>query len=91
MSLPKISVIVTCYNCRDYVGDAIRSVARQTLRDFDCVIVDDASTDDSAAVVQRTLAELGNDPRFRQVRLPKNLGQTGATRAGLAETKAPFV
>ena len=89
--LPRISVIVTCFNCRDYVGDAIRSVARQTLRDFDCVIVDDASTDDSAAVVQRTLVELGNDPRFRQVRLAKNVGQTGATRAGLKETTAPFV
>jgi glycosyltransferase involved in cell wall biosynthesis len=90
-TLPRISVIVTCFNCRDYVGDAVRSVARQTLRDFDCVIVDDASTDDSAAVVQRTLGELGNDPRFRQVRLPKNVGQTGATRAGLAQTQAPFV
>ena len=48
-TLPQISVVVTCYNCRDYIADAIRSVARQTLRDFDCVIVDDASTDDSAA------------------------------------------
>ncbi len=45
-SLPGISVVVTCYNCRDYIGDAIRSVARQTLRGFECVIVDDASTDD---------------------------------------------
>lgn len=89
-TLPKISVVVTCYNCRDYIGDAVRSVARQTLRDFDCVIVDDASTDDSAAIVQHTLEEL-NDPRFRQVRLPKNVGQTGATRAGLKETQAPFV
>ena len=44
--LPGISVVVTCYNCRDYIGDAIRSVARQTLRDFECVVVDDASTDD---------------------------------------------
>jgi glycosyltransferase involved in cell wall biosynthesis len=88
--LPKISVVVTCYNCRDYVADAIRSVARQTFRDFECVIADDASTDDSAAVVQRTLDEL-NDARFRLVRLPKNVGQTGATRAGLAATQAPFV
>jgi len=88
--LPQISVIVTCFNCRDYVGDAVRSVARQTLRGFDCVIVDDASTDDSAAVVQRVLDELA-DPRFRLVRLPRNVGQTGATRRGLAETQAPFV
>ena len=57
-SLPKISVVVTCYNTRDYIAAAIRSVARQTLRDFECVIVDDASTDDSVAVIQRTLDEL---------------------------------
>jgi glycosyltransferase involved in cell wall biosynthesis len=88
--LPKISVIVTCFNCRDYIADAIRSVARQTLRDFECVIVDDASTDDSAAVIQQTLDELA-DSRFTLVRLHKNVGQTGATRRGLQLTKAPFV
>ena len=88
--LPRISVVVTCYNCRDYIAAAIRSVAHQTLRDFDCVIVDDASTDDSVAVVQQTLAELA-DSRFRHIRLDKNVGQTGATRRGLAETNAMFV
>ncbi len=89
-ALPGISVVVTCYNCRDYIGDAIRSVARQTLKDFECVIVDDASTDDSPEVVQRTLGELA-DPRFSLIRLDKNVGQTGATRRGLAATRATFV
>ncbi len=89
-TLPRISVVVTCFNCLDYIGDAIRSVARQTFRDFDCMIVDDASTDNSAAVIEATLDELG-DPRFSLVRLAKNVGQTGATRAGLARTTAPFV
>ncbi|CAN5603213.1 hypothetical protein BH10PSE6_BH10PSE6_30600 [soil metagenome] len=88
--LPRLSVVVTCFNCPDYVGDAIRSVARQSFRDFDCVIVDDASTDDSAAIVQQTLDALA-DPRFRLIRLDKNVGQTGATRRGLTETGAPFV
>ena len=88
--LPTISIVVTCYNCRDYIADAIRSVARQTYRDFECVVVDDASTDDSAEVVRRTLEELA-DPRFSHLRLKKNVGQTGATRRGLAATRAPFV
>ncbi len=88
--LPKISVVVTCYNCRDYIADAIRSVARQTLRDFDCVIVDDASKDDSVAVIERTLDEL-KDSRFRLIALDKNVGQTGATRRGLADVQAPFI
>ncbi|MGD9881748.1 MAG: glycosyltransferase family 2 protein [Reyranella sp.] len=89
-SLPDISVVVTCYNCRDYVADAIRSVANQTLRGFQCVIVDDASTDDSAEVVQRTLDELA-DSRFSLIRLDKNVGQSGATRRGLAATSGTFV
>jgi glycosyltransferase involved in cell wall biosynthesis len=88
--LPSISVVVTCFNCRDYIADAIRSVAQQTYRDFECVVVDDASIDDSAEVVRRTLEELA-DPRFSQLRLEKNVGQTGATRRGLAATRAPFV
>jgi glycosyltransferase involved in cell wall biosynthesis len=89
-TLPRISVIVTCYNCRDYIEDAIRSVASQTYRDFECVIVDDASTDDSAEVVRRLLDELA-DARFSQIRLEQNVGQTGATRRGLAATRATFV
>lgn len=89
-TLPAVSVVVTCYNCRDYVADALRSVARQTYRNFECVVVDDASTDDSAEVVQALLAELA-DPRFSLVRLAANVGQTGATRAGLAAIRAPFV
>ena len=89
-TLPKVSVVVTCYNTRDYIADAIRSVARQSLRDFECVIVDDASTDDSAAVIRRTLDEL-DDSRFSLARLEKNAGQTGATRRGLQLVKAPFV
>ncbi|WP_422002922.1 glycosyltransferase family 2 protein [Reyranella sp.] len=89
-TLPGVSVVVTCYNCRDYIADAIRSVAVQTLRDFECVIVDDASTDDSAAVVQQLLDEIA-DPRFSLIRLEKNVGQTGATRRGLAATRATFV
>src|SRR5262252_3530378 len=88
--LPKISVVVTCYNCEDYVGEAIRSVARQTLRGFDCVIVDDASTDGSFKAVRQALDEL-NDERFAVIRLPANLGQTGASRAGLKHGSAPFV
>src|SRR5512146_652248 len=89
-TLPKISVVVTCFNCADYIAAAVRSVARQTWRDFECVIVDDASTDGSVAAIEATLDEL-KDPRFSLVRLEKNVGQTGATRVGLKHTNAPFV
>src|SRR5580765_7262347 len=88
--VPKISVVAACYNSHENVGDALRSVGRQTLRGFECVIVDDASTDDSPAAIQRVLDELA-DARFRLVRLAANRGQTGASREGLGHTTAPFV
>lgn len=88
--LPTVSVVVTCFNCREYIADAIRSVACQTLRDFECVIVDDASTDDSGDVIRQLLVDLA-DARFTLVRLEHNVGQTGATRRGLARTRATFV
>jgi len=88
--LPRVGVIVTSYNCRDYIVDAIHSVARQTLPGFECVIVDDASTDGSPEVIQAALDKLA-DSRFRLVRLAKNVGQTGATRAGLKEISSSFV
>jgi glycosyltransferase involved in cell wall biosynthesis len=90
LKVPKVSIVVTCYNCRSYVGDAIRSVARQTLRGFECVIVDDASTDDSLDVIRHTLDAL-NDSRFSMIRVAENLGQAGASRVGLERTHAPFV
>ena len=88
--LPRVGVVVTSYNCRDYIVEAIHSVARQTFAGFECVIVDDASTDGSPEVIQAALDTL-NDSRFRLVRLSKNVGQTGATRAGLALLATPFV
>ena len=89
-AIAKVSVVITCHNCANYVGEAIRSVARQTLGGFDCVIVDDASTDESFKIIRQTLDELG-DARFAVIRLATNLGQTGASRAGLKHGSAPFV
>lgn len=88
--LPRVGVVVTSYNCRDYIVEAIHSVARQTFAGFECVIVDDASTDGSPETIQAALDKLG-DSRFRLVRLARNVGQTGATRAGLKEIATTFV
>ena len=44
IALPRVSVIVTCFNYARYVGQALDSVAAQTYGNFDCVVVDDAST-----------------------------------------------
>ena len=90
IGLPKISVVVTCFNYARYVGQALDSVACQTYKNFECVIIDDASTDNSGPLVQRWIDER-NDIRFRLIRNSSNCGQTGSLAAGLAATSGPFV
>jgi glycosyltransferase involved in cell wall biosynthesis len=50
--MPAISVIIPAYNCETFIGDAISSVQAQTLQDFEIVVVNDGSTDQTLAVVE---------------------------------------
>lgn len=87
---PPVGVVIANHNDSAFVEKAIESVARQTVRDLQVVVVDDASTDSSDEIVRRCLARL-DDRRFRYVKLAANLGQAGALRRGMAELDTPFV
>lgn len=83
-------MVIANFNNQSYVGSAIQSVARQTIRDIQIIVVDDASTDGSDHAIREVLSHL-NDPRFHYVRLDTNHGQAGAIRRGLADLATPFV
>ncbi|MGH2351068.1 MAG: glycosyltransferase family 2 protein [Chloroflexota bacterium] len=65
---------IPAYNRSVYLRQAIESVLAQTYRDFELLVVDDCSTDDTAAVATTAAA---HDPRVRYVRNPHNLGMVG--------------
>lgn len=69
--MPRISVCIPTYNYSRYIGVAVRSVLRQTFTDLEVVVVDNASTDDTEAVVHRYA---GEDRRIRFYRNNENLG-----------------
>jgi succinoglycan biosynthesis protein ExoO len=75
MTRPRVSVITPAYNVAPYIGRCIESVQAQTLTDWEMVIVDDASTDDTVAVVERYLT----DSRIKLLRNEQNMG-AGYTR-----------
>ena len=50
---PKISVIVPCFNQGIYLSEALESVLKQTLKEWELIIVDDGSTDNSAAISKK--------------------------------------
>jgi len=89
-ALPRVCVIVTCHNYRRFIVDALQSVAAQTYPSWDCVIVDDGSTDDSAAVVEKWLASTA-DARFRLIRNEANCGQITSIARALAASDSEFV
>lgn len=65
--MPKVSVVMPCYNHAEYVGQAINSVLSQTYTDFEFLILDNGSTDNSYDIIRRF-----NDSRIRVFRLPQN-------------------
>ena len=67
---PTVSIIIPTYNRKLLIGRSIRSVLNQTYRDFELIIVDDASTDNTEEVVSSF-----NDERIKYVRHEKNKGE----------------
>ncbi|NIT04311.1 glycosyltransferase [Candidatus Saccharibacteria bacterium] len=57
---PKVSVVMATYNAREYLREAIESVLNQTFKDFEFVIIDDGSTDDTREIIKSY-----EDPRIR--------------------------
>jgi len=72
-SNPTVSVIIPTYNRAHLIGGTIQSILNQTYRDFELIIVDDASTDNTEEVVKGF-----NDERLRYIRMKENSGAAGA-------------
>jgi glycosyltransferase involved in cell wall biosynthesis len=86
--LPRVSVIVPCYNYGHFLTECVESVVRQRGVDVDVLIVDDQSTDGSLATAHR-LAEIHSQVRVTQNE--QNLGHVGAQNRGLSEVDGEFV
>jgi glycosyltransferase involved in cell wall biosynthesis len=85
--VPAVSVIMATYNRSNILPFAVESVQLQSHTDWELVVVDDASTDDTRAVVESM-----NDDRIRYVRLGANFGdQSGPNNAGMLLARAPVL
>ena len=51
--MPKVSVVVNCYNSEEYLEEALESIKQQTYEDYEVVFIDNCSTDNSAAIAKR--------------------------------------
>ena len=85
---PKVSVICLCFNHRDYVVESIMSVLNQTYQNYELIIVDDGSSDDSGGVIERFI---GQYPQIKFIRLPNNQGVCKAFNTALASSTGDFI
>jgi glycosyltransferase involved in cell wall biosynthesis len=84
---PIVTVVTPAYNIAKYIGETVDSVLRQTFHDFEYLVVDDGSTDNSVDVVK---AHVGDDPRFRLVQ-GEHRGLSAARNAGVREAKGQYI
>jgi alpha-1,3-rhamnosyltransferase len=75
-----VSIIIPSYNHQQYVAQAITSVLDQTWPKVDLIVIDDASSDESARVISRILAERGG---FRFIQRPRNKGLISSLNQGI--------
>ena len=76
---PIVTVLMTVYNGKNYLNEAIESVLCQTLNNYEFLIVDDASTDNSIEIINSY-----KDSRIKLLKNRENIGQTASLNEGLA-------
>jgi len=84
---------VPCYNYSAYVGQALLSVLAQDYPNFELIVVDDGSTDESAAVIEKTIAGCESWSLVKRVKFfsQPNRGVSAALNAGLAYAQGAFI
>ena len=79
---PRVSVIIPCYNAARTLPWALASLVAQSYKHWECLIVDDGSTDQSSEIVDRL-----REPRIRLIRLSRNRGRGFARQVALDEIR----
>lgn len=87
---PLVSIIVTHYNYSDYIREALLSILDQTHQNWECVVVDDASSLEHKQRLAEIIEAIGCE-KIRAIYLPENGGQVPAFFAGADATSGQFV
>ncbi|WP_460068763.1 glycosyltransferase family 2 protein [Streptomyces sp. YKOK-I1] len=89
--MPKLSVIVPFYNVQQYAPDTLRSLRLNARPDFEFVLVDDKSKDETPAILERAVDELSEVARVRYVRHEENGGLATARNTGLDAASGEYL
>lgn len=84
--MPEITLLMTAFNAEKYIDNAIESVLRQTFEDFELLIINDGSTDNTVSIIEGYA-----DERIRLINNDQNKGLEFSRNRGLTEAKGKYV
>lgn len=87
-TLPRVSVVMSVRDGEAFLAAALASLARQTLRDFECIVIDDGSRDRTPALLEQAARD---DPRLRVRRQEGGKGLVAALNLGCSLARAPLI
>lgn len=85
-NLPEVSIVITCYNYARYLPSCLDSVINQTFRDFEIIVVDDGSTDQTPVIVKKERYK-----KLIRYIYQNNRGQANAKNAGINSAKGKYI
>lgn len=85
--MPAVSVITPSYKSKKFIYETLNSIRNQSYSDFEVIVVDDASPDNSADYISSVLP----DERFKLIRLERNVGAAEARNVGLRAAKGRYI
>ena len=88
MTTPMISVVMPVYNAEKYVAEAVESILQQTYTDFEFIIIDDCSTDNSYGILQTYAAK---DIRIRLFKNDVNNKLPNTLNFGIAQSNGKYI
>ena len=86
--MPKVSVIMSAYNCNNVIGKSIESILEQAFNDFEFIICDDGSTDGTYDII---LKYADNDPRIRIIKNKINVGLAQSLNKCIEYTSGEYI
>ena len=84
--MPRASIIIPAYNAENYIGLTLNSIIQQTYEDFECLVIDDGSTDNTIAV-----ATSFNDPRIKILSGSNSGGPAKPRNVGLNNASGEYI
>lgn len=82
----RVSIIISSYNAAKYLQECLVSIQAQTFKDFECIVVDDGSTDNTTEIFSKI-----SDKRFRLIRLDRNCGISIARNLAIKHANGEYI